>query len=74
MSDPSTVIRKDDVDDMFEVLYDHSVLEDVRCVSYPQPWNAVYDGIQWFYRVTHPYMTPTSEGKPHRPSHQEILE
>lgn len=34
----------------------------------------VYNYIQWFYKVLHPYMTLDAEGDPLRSVHREILE
>lgn len=40
----------------------------------PQLWSVVYDYIQWFFKVSHPFVTPDVEGDQSRPTHQDILE
>lgn len=69
-----TIILCGDVDEIFALYFDHLVPEDVRCVSTHRPWNTVYDYIQWFYRVSYSFMTPSGEGDSTRPAHEEILE
>lgn len=61
MCAPSTVTHIY-VDDIFEALYDHVVPTDVRRARAPQSWSTVCNYIQWFYIVSHHYMTPDVEG------------
>lgn len=60
------------VDEIFAEYHEHLVPRDVSSVSASRLWNTTYDYIQWFYRVSCPYMTPASDGGPRRSSHQEI--
>lgn len=43
-------------------------------MSAPQPWSSAFDYIQWYFRVSHPYMTPDTHRDPPMPTYQEILE
>lgn len=58
-----------DVDKIFAPYFNHVVLEDVQYVPAPHPWSTIYGYIQWFYRVTHTFMTLDAEGDPPRPAH-----
>lgn len=50
------VLRKN-VDVIFVDYHEHMVPKDVCNVSAPRPWSMLYGYIQWFYKVSHSYMT-----------------
>lgn len=62
------------VDEIFVEYFDRLVLEDIRSVPSPHPWNTAFDYIELFFTVSHSYMTPNAEGEPPMQTHEEILE
>lgn len=60
--------------DFFSEYYDHMVIEDVHYVVSPRPWIVIYGFTQWFYKVSHSYMTLVVKRDPPNPAHSEILE
>lgn len=65
--------RKDH-DVILNGFYSHLVSVETRSVPMGEPLAYAQGYINWFYRVSHPYMTPDVAGVPPRHTHQEILE
>lgn len=70
---PTTMVHKD-VDAMHDDFLVHLVLVEARGIIVPSEWICAFNYIQWYFRVSHYYMTPDVEGKPPRTTHQKILE
>lgn len=66
-------IRHRDVDAMYYYYLIHLVSNEARGSLAPSNWSTAYGYIQWYFRVSHPYMTDTPSD-PLRSAHQEILE
>lgn len=73
VSAPSIVCHRD-FDAILNDFYSHLVLDEAHNVLVGEPWAYAHGYIQWFYRVSHPYMTQDVAGAPPRLAHQEILE
>src|SRR3954466_481488 len=58
---------------MFEDWEHHVVPEEYRRMWVPQDCHSVEGYVTWFYRVSHPLLTPDAPGAP-RPAHKKILE
>lgn len=63
-----------DVDVMYGDYHNHLVPDDTRGTLAPSYQSSGYSYIQWYFKVSHPYMTPNTPKDPHRPAHLEILE
>ncbi|XP_058783090.1 uncharacterized protein LOC131657742 [Vicia villosa] len=69
---PDTVIRVE-LTVIFEDWANLLVLEEYRRMQATQEWHCVDGYVTWFYRVSHPLLTPDALGAP-KPAHGEILE
>src|SRR3954464_519133 len=58
---------------MFDDWEHHVVPEEYRRMRVTQDCHCVEGYVTWFYRVSHPLLTPGAPGAP-RPAHEEILE
>ncbi|XP_058765318.1 uncharacterized protein LOC131638792 [Vicia villosa] len=65
----STII----LDEVFVDWEHHMVHEEARATITEHEWSYVEGYISWYYRVSHPYMLPATDGDPPRPAHEEIL-
>ncbi|XP_058766846.1 uncharacterized protein LOC131640475 [Vicia villosa] len=59
---------------IFEDWAHHLVPEEYRRMVATQSLHCVDGYVTWFYRVSHPLMTPDAPGDPSRAAHEEILE
>lgn len=73
MSFPPTMVHRD-IDEMYDDFLNHLVPTESRDVVAPREWSCALGYIQWYFIVSHPYMTSDAQGDPSRPNHQEILE
>ena len=49
------------------------VPDESRSTLASNDWNVAYNYIQWYFRISHPYMTLDAPGDPPRSTHQETL-
>ncbi|XP_058754452.1 uncharacterized protein LOC131627631 [Vicia villosa] len=70
---PDTVTRVG-LPTIFEDWAHHLVPEEYQHMVATQGWHLVDEYVTWFYRMSHPLMTPDTPGDPPRPAHEEILE
>ncbi|XP_058780319.1 uncharacterized protein LOC131653945 [Vicia villosa] len=70
---PDTVTRVS-LTPIFKDWAHHLVPEEYRRTVATQAWHCVDGYVTWFYRVSHPLMTPDAPGDPPMPAHEEILE
>ncbi|XP_058770497.1 uncharacterized protein LOC131644109 [Vicia villosa] len=70
---PDTITRIE-LTSIFEDWAHHLVPNEYRRMVATESWHCVDDYVTWFYRVSHPLMTPDALGDPPRPAHEEILE
>ncbi|XP_058771909.1 protein MAIN-LIKE 1-like [Vicia villosa] len=70
---PDTVTSRE-IAAIFEDWAHHLVLKEYRSMVATKRWHCVDGYVTWFYRVSHPLVTPDAPGDPPRPSHEEILE
>lgn len=68
-SNSPNMVHKD-VYDMYDDFLNHLVLDETQGIPPPSTWSYAYIYIQWYFRVSHPYMTPDAPGYPPRITHQ----
>ena len=68
-----TMVRED-VDTMYDNLYNYLVSNEAQSVVAPCQWSSALNYIHHYFKVSYPYMTLDAHGDPHRPTHLEILE
>lgn len=68
------IVDHKDIDVILNDFYSHLIPDDARFVPAPDPWVVAFGYFQWFYSVSHPYVTQDFIGAPPRPVHREILE
>lgn len=59
---------------MYDDFYNHLVPEEAHSVLASLQSSNEFDYIQWYFRVSHPYMTPDAHGDPPWPTYQELSE
>lgn len=64
----SSTVHHIDLDVILENFKSHLVQEEFHKVLALVQWAYVDDYMAWFYRVSHPIMTPNASGRPLRPS------
>lgn len=72
ISAPPTLVHRD-VDTMHDDYLNHVVSDDARGTLVPNYVSVAYGYIQWYFRVSHLYMTMNALGDPPMTTHQEIL-
>lgn len=72
MPAPPAMVRRD-VDAMYGDVYNHLVPDEVQRVTTPHQWSSASSYIQWYFRVSHPCVTPMFMEIHVGSFHQEIL-
>ncbi|XP_058772604.1 uncharacterized protein LOC131646596 [Vicia villosa] len=70
---PETVTRRE-LTAIFKDWVHHLVPEEYRCMRATHSWHCVDGYVTWFFKVSHPIMTPDAPGRPPGPAHEELLE
>lgn len=55
VSAPLAMVRRD-VYVMYDDFYSHLVPNEAQSLESPNKWSTAFDYIQWYFRVSHPYM------------------
>lgn len=67
------MVRRD-LNSMYNDFLNHLVLDKARSTKAHSDWSFAYNYVQWYFRVSHPYIILDTLEDPPRPSNQDILE